>query len=148
MMNRRQLIRGSAGTILLSALPLSAFATEEDVQAAIKEIFGERQIYEDRVTLKLPPIAENGYSVPLRINVQSPMSGDDHVRQIAVFAPRNPIPVLAQFHLSPANGQATVSTRIRMGGTQRILAIAEMSDGSLWSGGAETLVTLAACVVL
>lgn len=148
MMNRRQMLRGSAIAITATSLPLRAFATEDDVQAAIKDIFGDRTIKEGRVTLDLPPIAENGYSVPLKATVDSPMTETDYVRQIAIFAPRNPIPVLAQFHLTPASGLATVATRIRMGGTQKILAVAEMSDGTLWSGSDETVVTLAACVVL
>lgn len=148
MINRRQLLQSGAVSIAASALPLSAFATEEDVQRAVKEMFGTGEITEGRVTLKLPPIAENGYSVPLNVQVDSPMRADDHVRRIGIFAPRNPIPVLAQFHLSPRSGKAEVATRIRMGGTQKILAVAEMSDGSLWSGSDETVVTLAACVVL
>lgn len=148
MINRRQLFRGAATTLTLSALPLSAFATEDDVQAALKNLFGDRDITEDRVTMKLPPIAENGYSVSLKVHVDSPMTEADHVRRIALFAPRNPVPVLGQFHLTPASGRASVSTRIRMAGTQRILAVAETSDGKLFSGSAETLVTLAACVIL
>lgn len=147
-MSRRRFMAATSGAVAIAVLPGSASASEEDVRTAIKETFGDRPVTAGRVTLKLPPIAENGYSVPLDVEVESPMSEADHVRQIAIYAPRNPLPEVAQFQLGARAGRAKVSTRIRMGGTQSIVAIAEMSDGSLWSGSAETVVTLAACVVL
>ncbi len=146
--NRRTLLSAGAGAILVSAIPGRAAAASEDMLAAQRELFGDRQIREGRVALKLPPIAENGFSVPLTVDVESPMTDADHVTRIAVFSPRNPLPDVARFTLGPRAGRAGVSTRIRLGGTQAILAIAEMNDGTLWSGSAETVVTLAACVVL
>jgi len=148
LLNRRALLGAGAGAVFISVLPLAASAKPEDVIAAQKALFGDRPIQEGRISLKLPPIAENGYSVPLSIAVDSPMSDADHVKRIAVFAERNPLANVAQFTLGPRSGLAEVKTRIRLGGTQTITAIAEMSDGSLWSGTADTVVTLAACVVL
>ena len=145
---RRQILTGGGGAVLISAFPVSAFAAEADLLKARTDLFGDRSIQEGRVTVKLPPIAENGHSVPLTVNVESPMTDDDYVKQIAIFSPRNPLPLIGQFHLTPLTGKAEVSTRIRMSGTQAIQAVAEMSDGSLWSGSMETVVTLAACVVL
>ena len=148
MFSRRTLIRLGAGSVLVAATPLPAFATPDDVKAAQQELFGSRIIREGRVTLKLPAIAENGYSVPLSVEVDSPMTADDHVRQIAIFSPRNPIANVSRIQLGPRARRAAVATRIRLGGTQAVQAVAEMSDGSLWSGSAQTVVTLAACVVL
>ena len=85
--------------------------------------------------------------MPIDIFIDSPMTEDDYVKQIVVFSPRNPLPVLAQYHLTPMSGRADVSARIRLGGTQSIRVIAEMNDGTLWSGAKQTLVTLAACVI-
>lgn len=147
-MNRRALLSAGAGAVFVSFIAGRANAAPEDVLAAQKELFGDRPIREGRVTLKLPPIAENGFSVALTVDVESPMTDADHVKRIAIFSPRNPLPDVAQFTLGPRAGLASVSTRIRMGGTQAILAVAEMNDGTLWSGCAETVVTLAACVVL
>lgn len=147
-LNRRALLSGFGGAVFVSALPLPASATQADLIDARKRLFGDRPIQEGRVTVKLPPIAENGYSVPLTVTVDSPMVEDDYVRQIAILSPRNPLPQIAEFHLTPRSGIAQVSTRIRMSGTQSIQAIAEMSDGTLWSGSMETVVTLAACVIL
>ena len=145
---RRQLLTASGGAVLIAAAPLKALAAEADLLRARTELFGDRPISEGRVTVKLPPIAENGHSVPLTVSVESPMTEDDYVKQIAILSPRNPLPLIAQFHLTPLSGKAEVSSRIRMSGTQAIQAVAEMSDGSLWSGSMETVVTLAACVVL
>lgn len=146
--DRRQLLKWGAGAVLVSAMPVRAHATPDEMAAAREALFGDRPINEGRVNLKLPPISENGYSVPLRVSVESPMTPDDYVKQIAVFSPKNPLPDIARFHLGPQSGRAEVSTRIRLAGTQKLQAVAEMSDGSLWAGTAETVVTLAACVIL
>lgn len=138
----------TGGVVFVSALPIKASASEADLIAARTKLFGNRPITEGRVKLELPPIAENGHSVPLRVEVDSPMTETDYVKQIAILSPRNPLPLIGQFHLTPQSGRALVSTRIRISGTQAIQAVAEMSDGSLWSGSMETVVTLAACVVL
>ena len=145
---RRQFLTAGGGAVLISSLPLSALADEADLLRVRTDLFGDRPIQEGRVTVKLPPIAENGHSVPLSVNVDSPMTDDDYVKQIAILSPRNTLPLIGQFHLTPFSGKAQVSTRIRMSGTQAIQAVAEMSDGSLWAGSTETVVTLAACVVL
>jgi len=147
-LDRRALLTGFGGAVFVSALPLRASATQADLIEARKRLFGDRPVQEGRVTVKLPPIAENGYSVPLTVTVDSPMEQQDYVRKIAILSPRNPLPQIAEFHLTPRSGIAQVSTRIRMSGTQSIQAVAEMSDGSLWSGSMETVVTLAACVIL
>lgn len=145
---RRQLLTAGGGAVVISTLPLKAVADEVDLLRARTELFGNGAIQEGRVTVKLPPIAENGHSVPMTVTVDSPMTADDYVKRIAILSPRNPLPNIAQYHFTPLSGKAEVSSRIRMSGTQAIQAVAEMSDGSLWSGSMETVVTLAACVVL
>jgi sulfur-oxidizing protein SoxY len=147
-LSRRGFMAATGGVVFVSALPIKASASEADLIAARTKLFGNRPITEGRVKLELPPIAENGHSVPLRVEVDSPMTETDYVKQIAILSPRNPLPLIGQFHLTPQSGRALVSTRIRISGTQAIQAVAEMSDGSLWSGSMETVVTLAACVVL
>jgi sulfur-oxidizing protein SoxY len=98
------------------------------------------------VVLEIPPLVENGNSVPLTVKVDSPMAPRDFVKTIAVFNERNPQPNVANFHLTPRAGRAAVSTRIRLGDSQNIIAVAQMSDGTFWSGSAELVVTLPACV--
>ena len=147
-LSRRGFIAGGGGAILIASTPLAGFADEADLIRARLDLFGQGAINEGRVTLTLPPIAENGHSVPLSVKVDSPMSETDYVKRVAILSPRNPLPVIGEFHFSPASGRAEVSTRIRMSGTQKLQAVAEISDGSLWSGSMETVGTLAACVVL
>jgi sulfur-oxidizing protein SoxY len=53
---------------------------------------------------------------------------------------------VATFHLGPRAGKAKVSTRVRLADSQKVIAIAEMSDGSFWSDSVNMIVTLAACV--
>ncbi len=135
---RRSFLQLGAAGIAAAALPLHAAADAADADAAINE---------GRVSVKLPPIAENGNSVAITVAAESLMSPDDYVRRIAIISPRNPIAEVAVFKLGPRAGKAEISTRIRMAGTQRIRAVAEMSDGTLWHGSASTVVTLAACLI-
>lgn len=147
-LDRRSLLLSAGGLVSIAAVPMKAVADQADLVRARLELFGDRPVREGRVTLKLPPIAENGFSVPMTVTVDSPMTPDDYVKKIALLSPRNPLPNIAQYHLSPRSGKAIVSSRIRMSGTQSIQAIAEMNDGTLWSGSMETVVTLAACIIL
>ena len=139
-----------AGAVSLAVIPLSggsALATPEDLAEAMIEALGPTPaIKAGRVKLELPELAENGNSVPLRVSVDSPMSAADHVKTIYIFSEKNPVPNVARFHLGPRSGQARVRTSIRLAGTQRITAVAFMSDGSLWSGAANVIVTQAACI--
>ena len=96
--------------------------------------------------IELPELAENGNSVPLKLTVDSPMTPADHVKMLYVFSEKNPVSNVVRFHLGPRSGVARVQTSIRLAATQRITAVARMSDGSLWSGAADVIVTQAACL--
>ena len=142
---RRQVLAAGAGALSL-AITRPARATPETMAAAIKALVGEADVRKRRVSLDIPPLVENGNSVPVTVTVESPMTTADFVKSIALFNERNPQPNVAQFHLGPRAGRATVSTRIRLGDSQNIVAVAQMSDGSFWSDSAELIVTLPACV--
>ncbi len=144
-LSRRGALAAGAGA--LSALIVRpAGATSETMQAAIREFSGGATIKPGKVTMDIPPLVENGNSVPLTITVDSPMTEQDFVKTIAVFNERNPQPNIGTFHLSPRSGRAFVSTRIRLGDSQNIVAVAQLADGTFWSGSAELIVTLPACV--
>jgi len=81
----------------------------------------------------------------MSVTVESPMTQADHVKAIHVISEGNPLPNVVSFYLGARAGRAQVSTRIRLLTSQRLWAVAEMSDGSFWQGSAETMVTLAAC---
>lgn len=99
-----------------------------------------------RVRIDLPAVADNGNSVACTISVDSPMSAADHVRTLHVWAARNPRPHVITAQFGPANPRARLDTRLRLGESQRLMAIAVMSDGSAWSGVADVTVLLSACV--
>ena len=129
-----------------SVLPtLNAFATVDDATQAVDKILGGRSAQVGRVTLEIPPLVENGNLVTMKVSVQSPMTEADYVRAVHVVAEGNPLPNVVSFFLSPRSGRAAITTRIRLGDSQRVRAIAQMGDGSFWQGDAATLVTLAAC---
>ena len=143
---RRQVLGGAAGLALTPLLLRPVRATAEAVAAAMREVVGEATVRQGRVHVEIPPLAENGNSVPLMVKVDSPMTESDHVKSIHVFAEQNPLPNVAHFRLGPRAGRAQVSTRIRLASSQSVVAIAAMSDGSFWSGSAEVVITLAACI--
>ena len=142
MIARRTFISaGIAGGVLIAWAPVAP--AKSDV---LTEAYGAREFIDARVSLKLPSLAENGNSVALTVNVESPMTRTDYCREVRIFAHANPVPNVGAFRFSPASGRARVATRIRLSDTQTVTAVAEMSDGTLYAGAAETIVTLAACI--
>jgi sulfur-oxidizing protein SoxY len=125
--------------------PLTAFAKKEDADTAIQAITGGAKITQGRVNLIIPPLIENGNLVVLKVSVESPMTMDDYVKAIHVIAEGNPLPNIFTAYLTPRSGTAAITTRVRLADSQRVWAIAHMSNGSFWQGSAETLVTLSAC---
>ena len=145
--SRRDFLIGSAGIGLVTALPVrSASATPAMLEEAIRNVVGESNLQRGKVTLDVPPLVENGNAVPLTIIVDSPMSEAEHVKAIHVFNEKNPQPKVISVVLGPRAGKASVATRIKLADAQRIVGIAEMSDGSFWTGEANVIVTIAACV--
>jgi sulfur-oxidizing protein SoxY len=115
-------------------------------QAALRKIVGDAEVRRGRVKLQLPPLIDNGNSVPLSVVVESPMTDADHVRAIHVLTEKNPLPDVVSVALGPRAGRAFIATRVRLADTQTVTAIAQMSDGSFWSDSAEVVVTLSACL--
>jgi sulfur-oxidizing protein SoxY len=132
----------AAGTVV-TLRPLEA--TPAMLSTAIRNVVGEAQIRTGKVKLDIPPLVENGNTVPLTVSVTSPMTANDYVKSIHVFNEKNPQPNIGDFHLGPACGRAQVSTRIRLADTQKVVAIARLSDDTFWQAIADVVVTLAAC---
>jgi sulfur-oxidizing protein SoxY len=144
-MDRRGFLAGTAAAVIL--LPLTpASATQEAMAEAIRKVVGTATPTEGRVKIDVPPLVENGNTVPLTVTVESPMTAADHVKAIHVFNEKNPQPNVFSARLGPRSGKAVVGTRIKLGDSQRIVAIAETSDGKFWIAGADVIVTLAACL--
>jgi sulfur-oxidizing protein SoxY len=143
---RRRLL---AHLLALCAWPFAtaraADAPSESVEAMVLKVTGGAKVETGRVKLELPLFADNGNSVSLKIGIDSPMTPESHVKSIHLYAPRNPRPNIANFYLGPRAGRAQVSTRVRLGGSQRVLAVVALSDGTFWSASADVVVTLSAC---
>jgi len=123
-----------------------ARATPATMKTAMRNVVGEATVRKGKVTIDLPPLIENGNTVSLTLTVDSPMTAADHVKTLHVFNEKNPQPNVVSIHLGPRAGKANVATRIRLADSQKVVAIAEMSDGSFWSDEVEVVVTLAACL--
>jgi len=146
---RRRFVALLAGLAAAALLPLRAARAQADPFAALlKQVTGGATVRPGRVKVDTPRLADNGHSVPLTVSVESTMTAADHVRNITLLSERNPRPLMATFYLGPKAGRAEVATRVRLNGTQRVLAVAQISDGSYWSGTAEVEVTESACLDL
>jgi sulfur-oxidizing protein SoxY len=147
LVNRRTMLHqlGAVG-LWLALWPATGWPTPETVQRAIRQRIGDREPQPGGMTLTLPKIAETGNSVPLTVTVDSPMTPEEHVLRIHIFVPGNPEPVAATYHLGARAGKAQISTHIRLARTQTVLALAELSDGTVRSDAASILVTIGACV--
>ena len=142
----RRAFLAAAGGAGLALIVRPAQATPETMAAAIRQVVGEASVKPGKIKLDLPPLVENGNTVAMSVSVQSPMTAKDHVKAIHVFTEKNPQPNVISVQLGPRAGRASVSTRIRLADTQKVVAVAQMSDGSFWSDDAEVVVTLAACL--
>jgi len=131
---------------LLRATVRPAAATPTMMADAIRAYVGEMPVREGRVKIDVPPIVENGNTVPCTVSVDSPMTASAFVKAIHVFNEKNPQPYVISVSLGPRAGRPTFSTRIRLADSQTVTAIAELSDGSFWSGQVDVIVTLAACI--
>jgi sulfur-oxidizing protein SoxY len=147
---RRRFLGLAGGTAAIGAFPMlvsvrPAEATPEMMATAIHTVTGGAPVQTGKVKLDIPPLVENGNSVPMTVSVASPMTPSDYVKSIHVFNEKNPQPNLGNFYIRPSAGRAQVSTRVRLADSQKIVAIAKLSDGSFWSVTADVVVTLAAC---
>jgi len=142
---RRQFLAFTGSAVALGVTLRPAEATPAMMTSAIRDVVGAAVVRTGKVKLDVPPLVENGNTVPLTVSVSSPMTPDDHVKSIHIFNEKNPQPNVGNFVLGANAGRAQVSTRIRLADSQKIVAIAKLSDGSFWSVSVDVVVTLAAC---
>jgi sulfur-oxidizing protein SoxY len=147
VLDRREFVLGASAIGLVAALSSgSAFAaTEPMLDEAMKKVLGDAKPAEGLITLKLPEIAENGSAVPFTITVKSPMTKDDYVKEVHLFATGNPRPDIVGFKFTPASGEATATSRMRLGQTQDVVAIAQLSNGKYYMGKQTVKVTIGGC---
>jgi len=147
---RRRDVLALAGTGVVAVAGIGLFsgkamADSAAVAKAMMKNVGDKKAKSGRVTLELPQIAENGNTVPIAVEVASPMTSKDYVKALHIYAEGNPSPDVASFRFTPESGKARVSTRMRMIRSQNIVAVAEMSDGSGYIGKKAVKVTIGGC---
>ena len=149
---RRAFLRGAAAIAVANALPVMAQAQapgsrfEADITPLLSTLSGGKPIVPGRVQMEIPLLVENGQAVALRVSVPDAAAGS--VKSIHVFAPRNPRANVANFFFGSASGKPEIITRVRLGGTQTLQAVAAFTDGSFASASAPVEVTSSACLDL
>lgn len=144
-LSRRHLLAAGVG-LGAWVLVKPASAAPEELAAAIRAYTAGAIVQTGRVRIDIAALVDNGNTVPVTLSVISPMTVADHVKTIALFNERNPQRDVARFTLGPRAGRASVSTRIRLATTQKLVAIAQLSDGSYWSHTVDVNVAIAACL--
>lgn len=153
-MQRRNFLKGLSVTAAVLVAPTVSFAAEEQPKGAnalsYKDALntvtgGKNPEVSKKIILKVPEIAENGAVVPVTVEVDHPMNDNDYVKAIHIFATKNANSRCVDAHLSPANGKAMLSTRIKLGETQDVAALAELSNGSFLIASQSVKVTIGGC---
>ena len=144
--SRRSFMIASGGAAAaLAFLPTLGQAADNNWAEVMESLVGTSSPAEGRVSLSMPEIAENGNVVPFDVSVDSPMTADDHVSEIHVLAGGNPTPLVNSNFLTAALGKAALSSRMRLGSTQDIYAVAKMSNGDVYGTKVQVKVTIGGC---
>jgi len=157
-MKRRNFLKSIMAVSAVAATPMVLMAKEDapkakkkgpndlSYDAAVAAITGGKAVTDsDKIKLTVPEIAENGAVVPVKVNVESPMTDADHVKAIHVLNTKNGNARCADVMLTPLNGKGYFATRVKLGGTQDIVALVEMSDGSFLRAAKPVKVTIGGC---
>ena len=149
MITRREflLVLGAVAGEAAAQLPSNiAQIRQAALDEAIRKVTGGAKVTPGKVKLDVPPLIDNGNTVPIVVTVDSPMTAADHVKAIHLFTEKNPQPYVIGAHLGPRSGKARVATRARIADTGKVIAVAQLSDGSFWSETVLVVVTLSACL--
>ncbi|WP_298491644.1 thiosulfate oxidation carrier protein SoxY [uncultured Maritimibacter sp.] len=134
-LTRRDALALGLGATAVAMLPMRAVAAADEAIAAFT---GGAAVGEGDLSLDAPEIAENGNTVPITIDAPGATA-------VAIFAAGNPTPAVATFNFGPAAGSQTASTRIRLAGTQDVIAVAQLADGSFVQTAKTVKVTIGGC---
>jgi sulfur-oxidizing protein SoxY len=152
-MNRRNFLKVAgvtASVVAVSPVMLKKEAEakpkKKSFEEALKEITGGKPVKDsNKVKLIAPAIAENGAVVPVKVTVDYPMEEGNYVKGIHILAKENTDPRTISVYLTPANGEAFFSTRIRLAKTMNVVAVAELSNGTFWKAEKPVKVTIGGC---
>lgn len=148
---RRRVVLAATTALPLVSLvpalaPLTARAEDEPDVAAFKAYVGSRSVSTGRLKLDVPRIADNGNAVPVKIQMIGPFAAGAEVRSVHLFSEKNPVAQMAVFHFPAALPRIELESRVRLAGSQRLMAVATLADGSLHAASADIVVTVSACL--
>lgn len=147
-LTRRSMLTLSVGVAIGAVAGMrtgAALASAEDAMAKVMEFSGGMEPEAGTITLDAPEIAENGNTVPVSVSVESPMTADDYVESVAIYADGNPSPDVITFNFTPMSGEASATTRMRLAKTQNVIAVAKTSTGKVFMDKKEVKVTIGGC---
>ena len=142
-MKRRRFVQGAAALAIVGVRPVHAALP--GIASLDAWLAGRKPAFE-RIKLTIPAIADNGFAVPMRVSVDGPFAPGPYVKSIRLFSETNPVPDMAVFEFPVAIERAEIESRVRLAGTQHVVAVAEMTDGRVYATSAEVIVTLAGCM--
>lgn len=137
-------LSGAAAAALVGLRAMPAYADADATMKAIDAFAGGEPAM-GTITLDAPEIAENGNTVPITISVDSPMTADNYVESVAIYAEGNPTPSVVVYNFTPMSGEASATTRMRLAKTQNVIAVAKMSNGDVFMDKREVKVTIGGC---
>jgi sulfur-oxidizing protein SoxY len=149
-LSRRQFAVAAAATAALAMVPALPALAQQQPEAKpweelVKKILGDAKPVEGKLTIDMAEIAENGNTVPFTLSVDSPMTDKDYVNALYLISTANPRPEVVVFRFTPASGVAKAESRMRLVGTQDVIAIAELSDGKFLMARRPVKVTVGGC---
>jgi len=144
---RRRVLAAGGALVALRVVPACAQTASELPQvAALTDDLAGRIPRFGRLSLDIPRLADNGNAVPLRIAMSGLFPAGTELKSIRLFSPKNPVALMARFDFPVPPAKSEVDLRVRLAGTQRIAAIAELASGELHAAVADVDVTVSACV--
>ncbi len=144
-LSRREFSVGAACVFAAALAPQFASAEGESLGTLVRKLFGRDAYEESKIKLDLPESAENGLVVPITVEIESPMTDDDYVSSLHLFAFDNPVPQISSYNFTPASGRAAISTRIRLARSQDVIAVAQMSNGKVHVAKAPIKIMIGGC---
>lgn len=151
-LTRRSLLRRIV-TYTPMLLAAHTFLSYEEIYAALPGIINKpkdamhltdfEKLHVPR--LGLPPIAEDGAIVPAYVELDHPMEADHYIKSAEILFYKDPVPAKGVFRFTPANGEAYLSTQIRLGESGQVICIAECNQHGKWIGVADVKVTVGGC---
>lgn len=128
---------GAAMTVTLVPISFAQAQETEEMVKAVAEFTGGADVAEGGIELTTPEIAENGNTVPVGFSAPG-------AKRAVLLANKNPGPVVSLFTFGPLSA-GDASTRIRLAGTQDVVVIAEMADGTFTQTSKTVKVTIGGC---